>query len=194
MVSLSLSFLLTDEIPVIESKPNTLSIVLGTTLTVAMIIVATIFGYRRQKGNIHLTFLQFLIDLHTFFLSQVCYKEFPLFHVAWDRQPREEVCTLTSKGVTDVEARMIVYWVSVRLEKKTSESCDNDLACNDLACENMSVCFLNQSELPHVETPPTVCFCVGGGGSHVVNHVDGLLLLLLIITTIIYYIGKALFI
>uniref|UniRef100_A0A8C7J1H7 Programmed cell death 1 ligand 1 n=1 Tax=Oncorhynchus kisutch TaxID=8019 RepID=A0A8C7J1H7_ONCKI len=48
----SARFDIPDEIPVIESKPNTLSIVLGTTLTVAMIIAATIFGYRRQKGRL----------------------------------------------------------------------------------------------------------------------------------------------
>uniref|UniRef100_A0A4W5PXT0 Programmed cell death 1 ligand 2 n=1 Tax=Hucho hucho TaxID=62062 RepID=A0A4W5PXT0_9TELE len=47
----SARFDIPDEVPVIKSKPNTLSIVLGTTLMVAMIIAATIFGYRRQKGR-----------------------------------------------------------------------------------------------------------------------------------------------
>ncbi|CAB1352080.1 unnamed protein product, partial [Coregonus sp. 'balchen'] len=45
----SARFDIPDEIPVIESKPNTLSIALGTTLMVAMIIAVTIFVYRRHK-------------------------------------------------------------------------------------------------------------------------------------------------
>ncbi|KAK6315652.1 hypothetical protein J4Q44_G00131760 [Coregonus suidteri] len=39
------------DLPAINSKCNTLSIALGTSLTVAMIIAAAIFGYRRWRGS-----------------------------------------------------------------------------------------------------------------------------------------------